>query len=111
MGHTKRVQNFALVSQNAQFGSKWGIRTTLAISSENGNRHTFSDNTTIHNLWYANRTAMALLLANDEEAIIIVKAVGCSAIHRQSKKSGTTGVLGNPIELRNEGGPPSATRR
>ena len=30
MGHTKLVQNFILVSQNAQFGSKWGlsIRTT-----------------------------------------------------------------------------------
>ena len=42
----------------------------LAISSENGNRHTFSDNTTNHNLWYAYRPAMALLLANDEEAIL-----------------------------------------
>ena len=25
MGHTKCVQNVMLVSQNAQFGSKWGL--------------------------------------------------------------------------------------
>ena len=25
MGHTKCVQNVILVSQNAQFGSKWGL--------------------------------------------------------------------------------------
>ena len=33
MGHTKRVQNVILVSQNAQFGSKWGLSIRTISSS------------------------------------------------------------------------------
>ena len=36
MGHTKCVQNVILVSQNAQFGSKWGlsIRTIVRLAAQ-----------------------------------------------------------------------------
>ena len=35
MGHTKRVQNVILVSQNAQFGSKWGLSIRTIVEKMN----------------------------------------------------------------------------
>ena len=34
MGHTKGVQNVILVSQNAQFGSKWGLSIRTITSDD-----------------------------------------------------------------------------
>ena len=38
MGHTKCVQNVILVSQNAQFGSKWGLRIRTMTRAPVGER-------------------------------------------------------------------------
>ena len=63
----------------------------FAISSDNGNRRIVSGGGTLPcTFWdYGNRTAITLLITNDEEAILSTLLV-FSAIHRQCKMSGLT---------------------
>ena len=54
MGHTKCVQNVILVSQNAQFGSKWGLSIrTIGGASVADTDSGIVANLILHDRWMA----------------------------------------------------------